>query len=101
MDRTLGTGLLPLGSGPHIPLGSVAAVGTHWHLVPSSPLLTIVVHHSCLLLAAVHGEPDDLYLHEGVDDLGIGRGVAPGSRALPPPTVPMLACSYLPTVTQH
>jgi len=36
-----------------------------------SPLhrLTVVIHHSGLLLAAVHWEADDLHLHEGVDDL--------------------------------
>lgn len=50
--------------------------GTSW-------MLTVVVHHSGLLLAAVHREPDDLYLHEGVNDLGTGRGWH-HSQALPP-----------------
>lgn len=31
--------------------------------------LTIIIHHSGLLLAAVHWEADDLYLHEGINDL--------------------------------
>jgi hypothetical protein len=51
--------------------------------LPEAQTLTIVVHHSSLLLAAVHGEPDDLHLHEGVNDLGTGQGVAPGSWGPP------------------
>lgn len=31
--------------------------------------LTIIIHHSGLLLAAVHWEADNLHLHEGINDL--------------------------------
>lgn len=31
--------------------------------------LTVIIHHSGLLLAAVRREADDLHLHEGIDDL--------------------------------
>lgn len=31
--------------------------------------LTIIIHHSGLLLAAVHWETDNLHLHEGINDL--------------------------------
>ena len=60
-------------------------------------LLTVVIHHSGLLLVTVHREPDDLHLHEGVDDLDTGQSSTAGqanSQALPPaqallPTSPL------------
>lgn len=61
--------------------------------------LTIIVHHVGLLLAAVHGEPDDLHLHEGVDDLVQKAGLVPGQPPACPHPAPRL--SYLPTVAQH
>lgn len=63
VDRALGTQQCSY------PMRDLSALGTGWCLEGA---LTIVVHHSGLLLAAVHGEPDDLYLHEGVDDLETG-----------------------------
>lgn len=65
MDRILGTQQVALAA-------SSGVCGSRGHTLASGALLTIVVHHSCLLLAAVHGEPDDLHLHKGVDDLGTG-----------------------------
>jgi hypothetical protein len=66
VDRALGTQQCPY---------PTRDLGTGWCLKPSPTLagaLTVVVHHSGLLLAAVHGEPNDLHLHEGVDDLETG-----------------------------
>lgn len=73
MDRILGAKQVALtassGVRPSYPTG---VCGNRGHTLASGALLTVVVHHSCLLLAAVHGEPDDLHLHKGVDDLGTG-----------------------------
>lgn len=66
----------------------------------SAGRLTVVVHHAGLLLAAVHGEPDDLHLHERVDDLRAGQ-VAPGPAGTrPAPPMPGRP-PYLPAVPQH
>ena len=42
--------------------------GSHSYYAASA-LLTIVVHHPRLLLAAVHWQTNDLHLNKGVDDL--------------------------------
>lgn len=47
--------------------------GDHVTLPWRQQRFTVVVHHSGLLLGAVHRQTDDLHLHEGVDDLNVEK----------------------------